>query len=575
MTFLKILLAIVIILLIVFVVWFVRYRKCGKCPICAIQKTFIPTKVTINTEGEDNYANNAQKTPIMGWSSWNTFRQNITEDLVLETATAMKNSGLLEAGYEYINLDDCWQSSLRDSNGNWQGDVERFSSGIPALINKVNSMGMKVGLYSSNGTLTCEDLPASLGREAEDAKTLATWGAEFFKYDFCHHNVIKGDTPVIEGLEINVKGQPKAMTLMAEDARLEGKARIIDVKALPSGKGIGMLNHGAGRATFSFETNFSGVCYLTILTHKVITHHEQYLQVIVNGELNEVFFPKTRASSPTGRTQISIKLHAGENTIVLQNPIKTFADSSYTQYSRMGRELQKAVKNAASEFGTGEKPIVYSICEWGNSFPWKWGPKAGNMWRTTPDIMPKWYSVNGIYRHNIKLYESASPGHWNDPDMLEVGVGDFTEEENKTHFSLWCMMAAPLVLGNDIRKFVGADGEPLNNSILKIVTNEELIAIDQDKLVKQAKIVARSRKIDVIARPLANGDIAVCFYNRGGAKGFSYDINEIASDEYLNFNADASTYTIRDLWSGENFSSKTISATLEKHACKVYRILKV
>ncbi len=570
----KFLITVLIILALCFIIWFVTYRKSGKCPLCAMEKIKMPTKVTINIENEENYNNGAALTPPMGWSSWNTFRQNISEELILNTADAMKKSGLLEAGYQYINLDDCWQSSMRDKSGRLQGDLEKFPSGISNLITKINTMGIKVGLYSSNGTLTCEDLPASLGKEEIDAKTIAGWGCEFFKYDFCHHQVISGDAPVIEAVEISRPGNTAELILKPEDAKLDGRARILNIKALPSGKGIGLINHGAGKITFNPVVNFEGNYVITLLTYKTYTRHQQYVQVIVNGELHEVFFPKTRASSPTGRTQLSVKLKGGSNEIIIQNPIKTFADSSYIQYKRMGNALKKAVQDTASEYGIAEKPIVYSICEWGNAFPWNWGAKAGNMWRTTPDITAKWFSVHGIYKHTLKLYKNAGVGNWNDPDMLEVGNGNFTDDENKTHFSLWCMLAAPLILGNDIRKFVDANGNPAtNNETLKTVTNKSLILIDQDPLGKPAKKIKASHGIDIIARPLANGDVAICFYNKGSrVKGFSYDINELVTDEYLNFEATGSSYAVHELWNDERFTAKTISATLSKHACKVFRI---
>lgn len=146
----------------------------------------------------------------------------------------------------------------------------------------------------------------------------------------------------------------------------------------------------------------------------------------------------------------------------------------------------------AFETGLREKPITFSICEWGLASPWNWGFAAGNMWRTTPDIMPKWFSIHMIYRRNIGLYAHSAPGAWNDPDMLEVGNGKLTDEENRTHFSLWCMMAAPLVLGNDLRLLLGTDGEPNpENPILKTVTNKSLILIDQDPLGKAAKSLKR------------------------------------------------------------------------------------
>ena len=201
MKFLIALIVILLILVCAFIAWFVSYIKSGKCPVCALKKIIKPTKVTMDIESMPPYASGAAATPPMGWSSWNTFRQNISEEIILSTAVAMRKTGLYDAGYKYINLDDCWQSSMRDKNGRLQGDLEKFPSGISHLISQINQLGMKVGLYSSNGTLTCEDLPASLGTEVLDAKTIAEWGCEFFKYDFCHHKNISGEAPMIEGTQ--------------------------------------------------------------------------------------------------------------------------------------------------------------------------------------------------------------------------------------------------------------------------------------------------------------------------------------------------------------------------------------
>ena len=149
------------------------------CPFCYFRQLF--KGAPKREEERPPYDGGAGETPLMGWSSWNTFRNNIDRDLIVDTARAMKETGLYDAGYRYVNLDDNWHSSMRDADGNWQGDLVRFPDGIPALISELNGMGFKVGLYSSNGTLTCEDLPASLGRERDDARTLAEWGAEYFK----------------------------------------------------------------------------------------------------------------------------------------------------------------------------------------------------------------------------------------------------------------------------------------------------------------------------------------------------------------------------------------------------------
>ncbi len=573
----KFFIAILVILLIAaasFGIWFAVYRSRGKCPICALQKITKPTKVTIDTDSEEPYSNGAALTPPMGWSSWNTFRQNISEDLILSTAEAMKKTGLLEAGYQYINLDDCWQSSLRDANGRLQGDLEKFPNGIPHLISQINQMGMKVGLYTSNGTATCEDLPASLGKEVLDAQTFAEWGCEFFKYDFCHHKRISGEAPIIEAIEISAPGSKAELTLYPEDAELSGRARVLNIKRLPSGKGIGLLNHGAGTATFRPVVNFDGQYVLTLLIYKQFARREKYLQVIVNGETYEVFFPTSNGFSATGRTQLIVRLKGGANEIILRNPIATAADSSYVQYRRMGKALKDATRRVSLERGTREKPIVFSLCEWGTAHPWHWGAKAGNMWRTTHDITTNWTVINYIYERTLRLYQHAGPGAWNDPDMLEVGNGKLTDDENKTHFSLWCMLAAPLILGNDLRLMLSSDGEANpDNPVLKTVTNKSLILIDQDPLGKPAKRIKKMHGIDIIARPLANGDIALCFYNAGShVKGLSFDINELSTDDYLNFNAPAASYQVHELWSDERFAAKTISVSLQKHACKVFRI---
>ena len=153
-------------------------RRNGMCPICYLKKLFSrPSNVT-DVFYDKKYENGAALTPPMGWSSWNTFRNQIDDKLLKETARAMKDNGLIEAGYKYINLDDCWHSSMRDEDGLLQGDLTRFPEGIPALVSELNALGLKVGIYSSNGTFTCEDLPASLHHEKSDAYTLAKWGIE-------------------------------------------------------------------------------------------------------------------------------------------------------------------------------------------------------------------------------------------------------------------------------------------------------------------------------------------------------------------------------------------------------------
>lgn len=576
MIFLIVLIAIIVILAVLFVSWFFTMKANGKCPLCAIKKITIPRKITMDISETENYDNGVAQTPPMGWSSWNTFRNHIDQDMIMEVAEAMVNSGLADAGYKYVNLDDCWQSSMRDSDGKLQGDLRTFSRGIPQLIKDINKLGLKVGLYSSNGTLTCEDMPASLGNEDLDAKTLASWGCEFFKYDFCHSHPISGDCPAIEKIELNridTNDFNSLEVLKPEDAEFTGMAKIIKLSELPSGHAIGFLNHGAGSATFKVISLPKGKYALTVVHQKTFRRTDSYAQITVNGKIHEMFFPRGKGFSDSGRTQIVVDLKDGENIITIQNPIATIADSSYIQYKRMGDALKNATKEWAKFTNTPEKPIVYSICEWGTAQPWDWGRKAGNMWRTTHDIMPMWKSIVLLYDFTIKKYAAAGPGGWNDPDMLEVGNGKLSEDENRAHFSLWCMMAAPLMLGNDIRKFVDGNNNAVEgNSALKIVTNKQLIAIDQDTLGKPAKRLKKVTGVDIIARPLANGDTALCLFNRSaGNKNIHLNLKELLADEYLD-TPQVDQYELHDLWSDERNTASAVSASLPKHSVKVYRI---
>lgn len=576
MIFLIVLIAIIVILAVLFVSWFFTMKANGKCPLCAIKKITIPRKITMDISETENYNNGVAQTPPMGWSSWNTFRNHIDQDMIMEVAEAMVNSGLADAGYKYVNLDDCWQSSMRDSDGKLQGDLRTFSRGIPQLIKDINQLGLKVGLYSSNGDLTCEDMPASLGNEDLDAKTLASWGCEFFKYDFCHSHPISGDCPAIEKIELNridTNDFNSLEVLKPEDAEFIGMAKIIKLSELPSGQAIGFLNHGAGSATFKVISLPKGKYALTVVHQKTFRRTDSYAQITVNGKIHEMFFPRGKGFSDSGRTQIVVDLKDGENVITVQNPIATVADSSYIQYKRMGDALKNATKEWAKFTNTPEKPIVYSICEWGTAQPWDWGRKAGNMWRTTHDIMPMWKSIVLLYDFTIKKYATAGPGGWNDPDMLEVGNGKLSEDENRAHFSLWCMMAAPLMLGNDIRKFVDGNNNAVEgNSALKIVTNKQLIAIDQDTLGKPAKRLKKVTGVDIIARPLANGDTALCLFNRSaGNKNIHLNLKELLADEYLD-TPQSDQYELHDLWSDERNTASAVSASLPKHSVKVYRI---
>jgi len=192
-------------------------------------------------------------------------------------------------------------------------------------------------------------------------------------------------------------------------------------------------------------------------------------------------------------------------------------------YQKMGRALQHC-----------GRPIVFSLCEYGMQDVWKWGPQAGgNLWRTTGDIEDNWKSMSKIGFDQGQLAPFAGPGHWNDPDMLEVGNGGMTATEYRTHFSLWCLLAAPLMAGNDLRS--------MSPETLAILANREVIAVDQDSLGKQATRIAGRDGIEVWAKPLHDGSTALGVFNRN-------DTEKPASFGWAELGRSATPKAIRDLW---------------------------
>ena len=233
----------------------------------------------------------------------------------------------------------------------------------------------------------------------------------------------------------------------------------------------------------------------------------------------------------------------------------------YDNCNNQGVDAQQRYGAMHTALANTGRPIVYSITEWGSTTPkvWTWGAPVGNLWRTTGDISDNWSSMIGKVHTNDDLAQFAGPGHWNDPDMLEVGNGGMTATEYRTHFSLWAMMAAPLLMGNNVANLSGTN--------LDILKNTDVIAIDQDPLGHQATIVSNSGGLVVYARPLSNGDFAVAL------------LNETAATATVSTSASAigmpggSSYTLKDLWSKATRStSGSISASVPSHGTVVYRV---
>jgi len=214
------------------------------------------------------------------------------------------------------------------------------------------------------------------------------------------------------------------------------------------------------------------------------------------------------------------------------------------------------------------RPIVFSICEWGSNKPWQWAAEIGHLWRTTDDIIPCFdcapkdgglgWAV--ILDKQVGLEVSAGPGHWNDPDMLQVGNGEMTAGENRGHFSFWCLLAAPLMAGNDLRS--------APKEIVDILTNREVIAIDQDPLGKQGTKVTDDGDIEVWARQLADGSRAVILFNRGKTEAkIAVNWPEIGYTAHLKAK-------VRDLWKKTELGefAGSFSAAVPPHDVIMIRI---
>jgi alpha-galactosidase len=354
----------------------------------------------------------------MGWNSWNFFSSNINAETIKAIADAMVQSGMREAGYQYVNIDDAWMQAERAADGSIQF-AAGFPDGIAPVAEYVHNLGLKLGIYSDRGTMTCQKLAGSQGYEVQDANSYAAWGVDYLKYDNCF------------------------VTLDAE-----------------------------------------------------------------------------------------------------------------TQYRTMRDALA----------ATG-RPIVYSLCAWGF---FEWGVGLGQLWRTTTDIQPYWssddpqvvaHTVTSIMAGNGSLAAYAGPNGWNDPDMLEVGNAGLGVAEARAHFSMWAIMAAPLIAGNDLRN--------MNPIVQEILTNREVIDVDQDWLGLQGVPVWTDRaNLEVWAKPLnESGSRAVALLNKGSG-------DQAITVRFADAGLGPGEVAVRDLWTHTDLGTFTDSytATVGSHSVVMLKL---
>jgi alpha-galactosidase len=348
-------------------------------------------------------------TPPMGWNPWYEFGCKSNEQLVEATAQTLASSGMAADGYRYVNLDDCWMAAARDANDALQADPQAFPNGIPGLASYVHALGLKLGVYLDAGTQTCMQRPGSATHFAQDAATVASWGADFIKVDYCY-------------------------------------------------------------------TNFAPA-----------------------------------------------------------------------------QPVYAAMQQAILAVG---RPIVLSVSDNGFDRPWRWGPGIASLWRTTNDYTAYgaqlgdwWGAVLKIVDINAGLARFAQPGAWNDPDILLAGTGLLTVPQERSQFSLWSMMAAPLIVGGDVRTV-----SPATASILM---NREVIAVDQDAAGRQGVRIADRAGHQVWLRKLADGSRAVLFLNTGSRPArLAFSVSRAGLGHRR--------YAVRDLWRQRSWagSAPTIHVTV-------------
>jgi alpha-galactosidase len=377
-------------------------------------------------------------TPPMGWNSWNCFGRRVTGADMRAAADAMVSSGLIEHGWSYVNVDDCWQvpatqpSNLRRGPDGVIRANAKFGD-MKAMADFIHADGLHAGLYSSPGPSTCAGFTASYQNEERDAQTYAAWGYDYLKYDWCSYS------------------------------------------------------------------------------------------------------------------RIYNQIHAKQPAI----PIVQLRQAPY---ALMGSLLVKQ-----------DRDIIFSLCQYGNANVSQWGAKVdGNSWRTTGDINDTWAKMSRIGFGQAGLEKYAEPGHWNDPDMLEVGIvrgkpTRLTPDEQYTHISLWCLLSAPLLIGCDLTK--------LDAFTMGLLSNDEVLAVDQDSLGQQAsRIHSEPSGAEVWAKELEDGTKAVGLFNRGDSPA-----TVTVSWEELGVNGQRS---VRDLWRQKflgNFDEQ-FSTQVAKHGVVLVRV---
>ena len=484
-----------------------------------------------------------ERLPAMGWNSWNAFGSGNTEALTKEMILKIKELGLDDLGYQYVVLDDgCYRPER--VNDRLESDPVKFPSGFKAMADTVHAAGLKFGMYNDIGTKLCSGAEVGIyNHEKTDCEDYISWDIDFIKVDNCYYmwdNATFSDTA---NARYSYAPNIRSVTVAGDTYSAVNDGKITGTRACVKDDYVTFIGTFDGTApdhspagirsselVFEISVNESKEYDLTV---SYATGEEEgtgsWLQVAVDGEM---FFDGLLPSTPAPDSfidsePVKIILHQGINRIRLMNHRRQ--ENTLHSYCEIRKELEHSGKG---------RDIVFSICEWGKTQPQNWGPIVGDSWRILNDITfqvgsdgspgtAAWESdyttsITSQYNKAVIMDEFAGLGKgWNDPDMLVIGMDGINETMCTSHMTMWCMMNSPLMLGMDLRHVNKGDW------VYNIIANEDLIALDQDPLGVPAKriyttfscvdpsleYIRDNNRVDVLAKPLKNGDIALAFFN--------------------------------------------------------------
>jgi len=556
----------------------------------------------IGQEGRfDSFANgeillNKKKNhlPAMGWNSWNAFGSGNTEKLTVAMADKFIELGLKDLGYEYIVLDDGCYKNVR-IDGKLSNEEVKFPNGFSYLSNYIHSLGLKFGMYNDIGTNLCAGAEVgTCGHEDEDAKSYIEWGVDFLKVDNCYYlwdnatfsnaeNARYTFAPNIKSVRIGEQEYNCADIGTADNIRITGERASLEgghVTGLGTFDGTGPdaspVGPRSSELEIDFEAEADGEISVSVLYASAKKEGQgEWLQVAVG---REMFFDDFLHETPSDNSfvwssEIKVRVKKGKNTLRLMNHRRQ--ENTLNSYARLLKELNKAKP---------DHNIIYSACEWGKTHPQNWAYKVCDSWRVLNDITFRvgadgdpghgaWVedyttSVTTQYNKTVIMDEFAGLGKgWNDPDMMMIGMNGLNMTQNRTHMTMWCMMNSPLMLGLDLRRVNRGD------DIYNIITNKDVISLNQDSLGIQAKRVFCSLakqspdkeyirdidRVDILCKPLSEKRFALSFINVGLSDKYEKycisisDLKKFLGDKIFEGNS----YIVKDVWAGESSENTT------------------